>query len=84
MDYFVEIAGGAEFAPSDGLVHKWVKDLRIALYGEITPDDRLALDSVIADLNRLVAPIQLVLVEADPNVEVHFARSWEFASIEPR
>ncbi len=83
LDYFAEIAGTSEFGPTDGLVHKWVKDLRIAVHGDITPEDRLALDTVIADLNRLVAPIRLVLVEIDSNVEIYFTPSWEFASIEP-
>ena len=64
-------------------MHKWVDDLRIAVYGDPTARDRTALANVIDDLNALVGPLELTLVEDNPNVEIHFAPEADFATILP-
>jgi len=83
LAYLAAIAGQAEFGPEGGEVHKWVEDLRILVIGDPTRRDREVLDNVIGDLNELLDPIELTLVESDPNVEIHFVPQADFASIEP-
>ena len=83
LAYFGEIAGDAEFGDEGGMLHKWTEDLRIAVYGDPTRRDLAVLDNVIEDINALIGPVRLTLVESDPNVEIHFIPEPEFASIEP-
>lgn len=83
LDYFREVAGAVEFGDGGGVLHRWEEDVRIAVYGSPTPEDRAALDAVIEDLNGLDLPIHLAVVEADPNVEMHFAPVEEFPDLEP-
>jgi hypothetical protein len=83
LDYFREIAGAAEFGEDGGVLHRWEEDLRIAVYGSPTPGDRVALAAVIDDLNGLISTVELSIVEAEPNVEIHFAPVEDFPSLEP-
>jgi hypothetical protein len=83
LDYFGEVAGAAEFGENGGVLHRWDEDLRIAVYGSPTPDDRAALAGVVDDLNGLISTIEVSIVEADPNVEIHFAPVEEFPTLEP-
>jgi len=83
LDYFREIAGAAEFGEDGGVLHRWGEDLRIAVYGSPTPGDRVALDAVIEDLNGMELTVHLTIVEAEPNVEMHFVPVEQFADLEP-
>jgi len=83
LDYFREIAGAAEFGEDGGVLHRWGEDLRIAVYGSPTPEDRAALNAVIEDLNELLSAVEVVVVEAEPNVEMHFVPVDEFDELEP-
>jgi hypothetical protein len=83
LDFFAEIAGQVEYGGSDGLIHKWAEDVRLLVIGNPTRRDRTALDNTIADLNALIAPRQIILVEDDPNLELYFAPESEFATILP-
>ena len=83
LAYFGDIAGQVEYGDEGGLVHKWTEDLRIAVYGDPTRRDLAALDNVIQDINELIAPLRLTLVENDPNLEIHFAPETGLAAILP-
>ncbi len=83
LEYFQEIAGEAEFGGSGGTLHRWLEDLRIAVYGSPTDRDRRALDAVVSDLNEIIDTVKLTQVQADPNVEIHFVPVDEFPAIEP-
>jgi hypothetical protein len=83
LAYFQDIAGQAEYGDAGGLVHKWTKDLRIAVFGEPTERDRTALANVVDDLNGIIDGVELSLVETNPNVQIYFVPETEFASILP-
>jgi hypothetical protein len=83
LDYFEEIAGQAEYGTGGGILHKWIEDVRIQVFGDPTRRDLAVLDNVIEDINSLIGPVQLTLVESDPNIELHFAPEPEFAGILP-
>lgn len=83
LDYFAEIAGGAEYGGGSATLHRWSGDIRISIAGAPTPADRRALDRVVEDLNALIDTVEVRLVQSDPNLEVHFAPVDDFPSIEP-
>jgi hypothetical protein len=83
LDYFREIAGAAEFGDNGGVLHRWTGDLRIAVYGDPTAQDRRTLDTVVTELNDLIGSIEIAVVETGPNVEIHFVPVDDFPAIEP-
>lgn len=83
LEYFQELAGGAEFGGSTGTLHRWAADLRIAIYGNPTDRDRRALEAVVAELNDILDTVELTLAQDDPNVEIHFVPVDDFPSLEP-
>ncbi len=84
VDYFVDIALGSEFGATTPEVHKWLNDVRISVNGVPTPGDLAALDEVLADLNALLDPIEVLRDDATPNVELHFAPLDELDDILPQ
>ncbi|MBS1195348.1 MAG: hypothetical protein H6R33_68 [Actinobacteria bacterium] len=83
LTYFEEIAGQAEYGGEPGVIHKWAEDVRIQVFGDPTQRDLAVLDKVIEDLNEIIDPVQLTLVESNPEVEIHFAPEADFSSILP-
>jgi len=84
LDYFREIAGFSEFGGSgNGELHRWTGDLRIAVYGDPTLEDRTALAAVLDDLNGIIDTIEVTVVASDSNVDLYFVPVDDFASIEP-
>lgn len=83
LDYFRVIAGSSEFGGGGGELHRWTNDLRIGVFGDPTPADRTALAAVVDDLNEIIDTVEIITVESDPNIEMHFAPVDDFASIEP-
>lgn len=80
LDYFAQVAGGIEFGPS-GTIHRWQTDLRIQVHGDPDPGSLAALDDVVADLNVVLDPISLQIVESGGNVDLHFAPVSQFPAI---
>jgi hypothetical protein len=83
LEYFQEVAGEAEFGGSGGTLHRWAGDLRIAVYGSPADRDRRALEAVVGELNDIIDTVELTLVQADPNVEIHFVPVDDFPALEP-
>jgi hypothetical protein len=81
--YFEEIAGGAEFNPDVGVIHRWAEDVLITVYGDATEADLATLQKVVDELNLLVEDVEVGVAAAGGNVEVHFAPRETFADIEP-
>jgi hypothetical protein len=81
--YFVEIAGGAEFNPDVGVIHRWSDDVRITVYGDATAADLVMLDGIVDELNQLIVDGAVAVVSVGGNVEMHFAPQETFADIEP-
>ncbi len=87
LDYFEEIAFGSEFTQNRQTlrVRKWVQDLRIAVRGRPTRQDRGTLNRIVGELNALVAEddIRLVFTNTNPNVEIYFVPHGQFPRYEP-
>jgi len=83
IDYFAEIAFGAEFGGPEPVVRRWAVGPTIRVNGSPTQGDRTTLEQVVAELNALMTTTQISLVEGEAAVELHFAPSVEFPQILP-
>lgn len=83
VDYFLEIAFGFEYGSASEVVRKWPGDVRIQVHGQPTAEDLATLDGLIAEINALTETSDLVVVEADPLVDLHFAPMADFPDIHP-
>jgi hypothetical protein len=84
LDYFVEVALGAEYGSSVAEIKKWRQNPRIKVFGNPTDVDRETVQQVVDDLNSLQNQIALQVVSQRPNIKIHFAPESEFAQIEPQ
>ena len=82
IDYFLEVALGSEYGDSEQVIKKWAKDLKIEVLGAPTEEDMQTLESVIEEISGLVSGVKVLVVERNPNVEMHFAPEDDFESIE--
>jgi len=83
VDYLQEIAFGFEYGSASEVIRKWGENPRLKIFGTPTQQDLTVLESLISDLNALMAEVQVELVDSDPTVEVHFAEVAVFPSILP-
>jgi hypothetical protein len=83
VDYFLEIAFGFEYGGASEIVRKWPGDVRIRVNGQPSDEDRAALDQVVAEINALTPTTDLVLVETEPEVELHLVPKSDFPDILP-
>ena len=84
IDYFAEIAFGAEFGGATPLVRRWAVGPTIRVNGSPTGEDRATLERVLGELNALMTSAQVSLVESDAAVELHFAPRAQFPGILPQ
>lgn len=85
-NYFNEVALGSEFGNSSQNIRKWQSDMRIFLMGDEIPYMETELERIVQDLNEIIEPITLTLVEqeADANYIVYLGSGENYASdIEP-
>ncbi|MEM7716704.1 MAG: DUF2927 domain-containing protein [Cyanobacteria bacterium P01_A01_bin.68] len=83
IDYFQEIAFGAEYSTNSSIIRKWQGDLRIKVIGKPTSEDFKTLKTVINEINNLTSGINLKIVDNKPNVKIHFVPVSEFKRYEP-
>ncbi len=83
LEYFYDIALGAEYGESGGVIHKWTDDIGISIKGDPTDKDSKTVDEVISELNSIIDGIALDTVMWDPDIEIYFAAVERFSSIEP-
>lgn len=83
VDYFAEIAPGFEFGNASRIIRKWGESVRLRVNGSPSQSDLDALDGVVAEINALTATHDIVLVDEDPLVEMHFAPTSSFPDILP-
>lgn len=83
IDYFLEIAFGAEYGESEARVLKWNADIRIQVFGDPSPEDLASLSGVILELNNLIQKPKLTIVPQDPNITIHFLPENRFMEAEP-
>lgn len=83
IDYFLEVALGTEYGDSEQTIKKWAEDIKIDVLGTPTDADLQTLETVVEEINSLIDGVEMVVVEQNPNVEMHFAEEDDFGSIEP-
>lgn len=79
--YFSEVVLRTETGSGSRAVRKWTSDLAIEIRGDPTEADLRTMSEVIAELNKLVAPLELRMVSETPNVIVHFVPEAEFGAV---
>lgn len=82
IEYFTEIALGAEFGDAVPVIKKWSNDIRIKINGEPTTDDLQTIDDIANDLNDLISGIKVKVVNNNENVSINFSPESDFASID--
>lgn len=83
LDYFAEVALGAEYGTSAKVVRKWAGDVLVQVFGAPDGEDVTALDEVLMDLRTLMPGRRIERVEEGGNLEIHFAPEDQFAVIDP-
>ena len=83
IDYFIEVALGAEFGDSVPVIKKWNNDIRIKINGEPTEADMQTINDIVNDLNELLYGIKVKIVEKNENVNIAFSPESDFTSIDP-
>jgi hypothetical protein len=85
-DYFKKIALSSEFSDNDnGVVCRWKSDMRIFVKGE-KPDYLMdELNSIVSELNEIIDPIDIVLVdnEDESNYQILFGSEQEYNNFKP-
>lgn len=83
IDYFLEVAMGAEFNSGAEIVRKWESDLRIRVNGNPTAADLQTLRSIVDEINGMNLSIRMQIVDQNPNVEMYFVPEQQFSRYEP-
>ena len=82
INYFSEIALGAEFGDEIPVIKKWNKNIRIKIEGEPTSEDLEIINDIIVDLNELISGIKIKFVEKKENLTITFSPESDFGSID--
>ncbi len=82
INYFSEIALGAEFGDEIPVIKKWNQNIRIKIEGEPTSEDLEIINDIIVDLNELISGIKIKLVEKKENLTITFSPESDFGSID--
>ena len=74
LEYFSEIAFGTEFKSSkkNPRLLYWRSDVEVQLNGNYTELDSLEILRVIQELNQLINPIEIKIVENGGNLNIYF------------
>lgn len=70
VEYFLELAFGAEYGEPTNYLRIWHTPLRLAIHGDPDAADLAEVERVITDLNGLLTNTQLILSPTDPNPNV--------------
>jgi hypothetical protein len=83
INYFLEVAMGAEFGSSNSSIRKWSGPIRIKVNGTPTQTDLATLRAVVSELNDLTEGIELQITDSNPNMEIYFVPESQFSRYEP-
>jgi hypothetical protein len=83
IEYFTEIALGAEFGDEAPVIKKWTENVRIKIGGEQTEQDLQTINNIVSDLNELITGIKIKLVYKNENLIIAFSPESEFSAINP-
>ncbi len=82
LEYFTEIAFGAELGDEVPVIKKWIDDVRIKVNGEPTEADLQTINKIIDDFNELIFGIKIKLVDKRENLTITFSPESDFATID--
>lgn len=82
INYFINIALGAEFGDEIPVIKKWTADIRIKVNGEPTVTDLQTINNIIDDFNELISGIKIKLVDKRENLTITFSPESDFATID--
>ena len=83
IEYFTEIALGAEFGDETAVIKKWTDDLRIKINGAPTEKDLQTINNIVDDLNELITGIKIKIIDKNENLSITFSPESDFTSIDP-
>ena len=83
IDYFLDIALGAEYGNLSEEIRKWDDDIRIRVSGDPTDEDMQALRQVVKEINELQQSVDVSLDRFGANIIVYFVPESGFKDIEP-
>ena len=80
VNYFLDIAFGAEFGNSTERIKKWERNVTIKVHGTPTREDMKTLEAVLSELNELTGYIRIQLVKSagEANVSLYFVPASDF------
>lgn len=83
LAYFGEIAFGFEFGDASPVVRKWQTDVRVAVHGDPTAEDREALATVMRELTAAIGgPVRVADAGAEPaNADVYYVPRARFTAV---
>jgi len=82
IDFFTEIALGAEFGEQIPVVKKWTDDIRIKVNGKPAAKDLQTLNNIVTDLNEIITGIKIKLVDKNENLTITFSPESDFTSLD--
>jgi hypothetical protein len=82
IDYFSEIALGAEFGDDVSVIKKWTDAIRIKIIGEPTNEDLLAINDIVSDLNEIITGLRVKIVDKKENITITFSPESDFSEID--
>ena len=82
IEYFTDIALGAEFGDAIPVIKKWTENVRIKIDGEPTEEDIQTINNIVSDLNEHIATIIIKLVDKNENLTITFSPESEFNSLD--
>ncbi len=83
IEYFTEIALGAEFGDEVPVIKKWTDNIRIKIDGEPTEADLNTLNNIVNDLNELISGIKIKIVDKNENLTITFSPESGFSEVDP-
>ena len=83
IEYFTEIALGAEFGDEVPVIKKWTTNIRIKINGEPTEADLQTINDIANNLSKLISDIKIKLVENKENLTITFSPESDFSEIDP-
>lgn len=83
VEFLVEVGLQPPIGDTGEALHRWEKDVRVALVGEVTEQDRQAARAAVAQLDRTVSGLR-ISVGDDPNITLHITDPETFRKVVPR
>jgi hypothetical protein len=81
LEYFKDIAFGAEHGRALPLIRKWKSDISVSIRGEVNNEDKNELKIIIDDLNEIIHPVKLFIDEGNTDIVMHIIAPEKFTSV---